>query len=166
MILSGKIFSIAILAVFFLRVAGPCNCKRNVCDNSRHSETRYIIFKLKDRITGNDILTNGIGLPVPDSIKLKNINTGYFYQLYLGQGSNGNLIYSQQYQRPANITDSLVFFFGNSVPDTLVVYTGLVDGWRGEECPTVKDPGITKVTLRNQVLVQTTNDDAMFTLLK
>ena len=166
MFLSVKIFSFAILGVFFMNVAGPCNCKKNVCNNSRHTETRYITFRLKDRITGNDILTNGTGLPVPDSIKLKNINTGYFYQLYFGLGSNGNLIYSQQYHRPANIIDSLVFFFGNSVPDTLVVYTGLIDGWRGDECPTIKDPGITKVTLRNQVLIQTTNDDAIFTLLK
>jgi len=162
MIFSGKIFSISIFSVFFLSVAGTCNCKKKVCNNTGYSKTGIISFRLKDRITGNDILTNG----VPDSIKLKDISTGYFYHLSLGQLPNGNQIFSTEFQRPANITDSLVFFFGYSLPDTLVVYTGLIDGWRGDECPTVKDPGITKVTLRNQVLVQTTNDDAIFTLLK
>jgi hypothetical protein len=167
MIFQVKIVTYFIFAVFFLRVAGPCNCKKDVCSNSPYGVVRYIFFKLKDRVTGNDILiNNGNFTAVPDSIKLKDIKTGFFYQLYTAPGPNGLQVYTQQYSRPAGIIDSLVFFFGNSVPDTLVVHTGLIDGWRGDECPTVKDAGITKVTLRNQVLVQTTSDDAIITLQK
>jgi hypothetical protein len=165
----NKTFSFVASVVFFVLVTGLCNCvRRNECIKSPNLETSGIVFRLKDKITGNDILTNtGTVAPVPDSIKLKNIKTSVFYQLFAGlDGNNTVQIYSTQYKRPAGVVDSLVFYFGNSVPDTVVVYTGLIDGWRGDECPTIKDAGIIKITLRNQILLQTTNDNAVFTLQK
>jgi hypothetical protein len=165
---SNKFFSLLASVVLIVMTAGLCNCSRKGCRKSPDLETNNIVFRLKDKITGNDILTNnGTITPVPDSIKLKNIKTSAFYQLFAGlDGNNTVQIYSTQYKRPAGVVDSLVFYFGNSVPDTVVVYTGLIDGWRGDECPTIKDAGIAKITLRNQVLLQTTNDNAVFTLQK
>jgi hypothetical protein len=166
----NKTFSFVASVVFFVLVTGLCNCvRRNECIKSPNLETSGIVFRLKDKITGNDILTNtGTVAPVPDSIKLKNIRTGLFYQLITSKGPNGVYVYSNQYKRPAGVTDSLVFLFGNAVPDTLVIYTGLIDGWRGDECPTVKDAGIIKVTLSNQILYQATTpfDNAEFILQK
>lgn len=166
---SNKIFSFATSVVFFVLVTALCNCIRRDCGKSYSlKETRNIQFHLKDKITGKDILTNnGTVTPAPDSIKLKNIKTGLFYQLSTAQGGNNTVqLYSQQYNRPAGIIDSLEFFFGNSVPDTLIVHTGIIEGWRGDECPSGKDAGINKVTLRGQVLLQTTNDNAVFTIQK
>ena len=166
---SNKIFSFITMVVFFVLVTGLCNCVRRDCGKSYSlKETRNIQFNLKDKITGKEILTNnGTVTPAPDSIKLKNIKTGLFYQLFTAQGGNNTVqLYSQQYNRPAGVIDSLVFFFGNSVPDTLVVHTGIIEGWRGDECPTGKDAGINKVTLRGQVLLQTTFDNAVITLEK
>ncbi|HEV8271749.1 MAG TPA: hypothetical protein VGQ04_10630 [Chitinophagaceae bacterium] len=115
-------------------------------------------------MTGNDILTfNGSTQSVPDSIKLWDIRTGYSYPLFIGLGVNESEVYSLQYKRPANIIDTLEFKFGNKF-DTLFVHTGIVDGWRGDECGSVKEPGIIKVVLRNQVLIETTYDIAIFTL--
>lgn len=167
MIVSFNSTAVCILSAAVLLNVSPCNCRKSECDSSSHGVTRGINFKLKDKINGNDILSyNGAIYPVPDSIKLKNINTGVFYFLFVVGVAGDALIYSQQYARPANVTDSLLFFYGNSLPDTLIISTGLVDGWRGDECPAVKDPGIIRVTLRNQVLVETTNDDAVFILRK
>jgi hypothetical protein len=166
---SNKIFSFIRMVAFFVLVTGLCNCVRRDCGKSYSlKETRDIQFNLKDKITGKDILTNnGTVTPAPDSIKLKNIKTGLFYQLSTAQGGNNTVqLYSQQYNRPAGVIDSLVLFFGNSVPDTLVVHTGIIEGWRGDECPSGKDAGINKVTLRGQVLLQTTNDIAVITLEK
>jgi hypothetical protein len=79
---------------------------------------------------------------------------------------NESEIYSLHYKRPANIVDSLIFKFGNSPLDTLIIYTGMIDGWRGDECGSVREPGIVKIVLRNQVLIETTTDQAFFTLKK
>jgi hypothetical protein len=168
MILSVKpVFLFLVISAVLLRVAGPCNCNKNVCDNNYRGVTPGIDFRLISQSTGNDILnfTGGIH-PVPDSIKLKNKATGQFYSLFVSSGVNGSSVRSNEYMRPPNTVDSLIFYFGNSVPDTLVVRTGLVDSWRGDECPTIKDADITKVTLRNQVLVDSTAWEATFTLRK
>jgi hypothetical protein len=123
-----------------------CYYGKDKCLGSLHTETNGIHFKLKNSVTGNDILTAGTSpLPAPDSIKLKDLLTGISYPLYIGLGVNESLIYSQQYQKMANIIDTLEFRFGSSIPDTLIVYTGMIDGWRGDECPTIREPGIIKV---------------------
>jgi hypothetical protein len=168
MVFSTTTFGITILASFFmLSVVPPCNCKRFECLENPRSETPGIYFKLKDRITGNDILTAGTApLPVPDSIKLKDLSTGYSYPLHIGLGVNESNVYTLQYRQPANIVDSLIFLFGNATPDTLIIYTGIVKGWRGDECPFVNDAGITKVMLRGQVLLETMYDSEFFTLKK
>lgn len=159
--------SICILGSAVLLSVSLCNCRKYACNSRPETLTRVINFKLKDKVTGNDILSfGGTVLPVPDSIKLKDIRTGVFYPLFVGQGADDVIIYSPQYTRPADVVDSLVFFYGNTLPDTLVVYIGLVDGWRGDECPYIKDAGINKVILRNQVLIETTHDGAVFSLSK
>ena len=157
------------VVAFFVLVTGMCNCIKRDCGKSYSlKNTRDIQFHLKDKITRKDILVNnGTVTPAPDSIKLKNIKSGLFYQLSTAQGGNNTVqLYSQQYNRPAGVIDSLVFFFGNSVPDTLVVHIGIIEGWRGDQCPPGKDAGINKVTLRGQVLVETTYDIAVITLEK
>lgn len=157
---------ICMLALTVLLNVSPCTCNKNSCSPAR-GVTNGIRFKLKDKVTGNDILSfSGSVLPVPDSIKLKDLRTGIFYSLFMSKEVNEVIVYSQEYQKPANMIDSAAFYFGNAIPDTLLIYIGLVDGWRGDECPTIKDPGITRVVLRNQVLVETTNDDAVFALRK
>jgi hypothetical protein len=166
---SNKIFSFITIVTLFMLVAGLCNCIRRDCGKSYSlKETRDIQFHLKDKITGKDLLTNnGTVTPAPDSVKLKNIKTGFLYQLFTAQGANNTVqLYSKQYNRPAGIIDSLVFFFGNFVPDTLIVHTGIIQGWRGDECPSGKDAGINKVTLRGQVLVETTYDLPVIILQK
>ena len=163
----------AILLIIFasalLWVADSCshNNNNNTCNTTTLPLTVGIKFKLKDT-AGHDILPYNASTPtsVPDSITLQDSKTGMFYPLSLGQDLTGSLIYSPQYMRPVNIIDSLIFYYYTSIPDTLVVYTGLVKSWRGDECDSVLDAGITKVTLRNQVLVQTTKNDAVFTLTK
>jgi hypothetical protein len=167
MIFSFKPAAVYLLFSGILLNVSPCNCSRNKCDASARGVTNRINFRLKDKITGNDILSfGGSVVPVPDSIKLKDIRTGSLYPLFIIQGPGEVIIYSPQYYRPANVIDSLAFFYGSATPDTLLVYTGLINGWRGDECPTVKEPGITKVVLRNQVLLETTEDDGIFTLRK
>jgi hypothetical protein len=167
MIFSFNTTAICILATAVLLNVSPCTCRKNACSKNPRTLTPGINFKLKDRATGNDILpATTVIQPVPDSIRLKDARTGVFYALFYGQSMNEVGIYSQQYARPVNVTDSLVFYFGNAVPDTLIVYTGSVDGWRGDECGTVKDAGITKVVLRGQVLVESTDDISVFTLRK
>lgn len=166
---SNKVFNHAALLVFFVLIDGLYSCVRRDCAKSySFKETRNIQFLLKDKITGKDILTYaGSIAPVPDSIKLKNIKIGFFYQLLTAEGGNNSVhIYSTQYNRPVDVVDSLVFYFGNAVPDTLLVHTGIIEGWRGDECPSGKDAGINKVTLRGQVLVQTNFDDALIVLQK
>lgn len=160
-----RTFCMVLAGAFLLRVAGPCNCGMGPCNSTPRTWTPGIYFHLKDN-AGNDILHfPGTGtVPAPDSIKLKNAATGVFYNLLVSQSATENSIYSLLYNRPANVVDSLIFYFGNSRPDTLLVYTGLVDGWRGDECPMIKDAGITKVMLRGQVLVETTYDYPVFTL--
>ncbi|HET6993390.1 MAG TPA: hypothetical protein VFI06_00345 [Chitinophagaceae bacterium] len=168
MILSIKpVFLFLVVSAVILRVAGPCNCGKNVCDSDYRGVTPGINFKLKNQNTGADILMyTGSLQPAPDSIKLKNAATGQFYSLFISLGVNESLVRSNEYIRPPNTVDSLIFYFGSSIPDTLVVRNGLVDSWRGDECPTVKDADITKVTLRNQVLFDSTAGDAVFTLRK
>jgi hypothetical protein len=166
MFISAKNLGIAALLTLYIVSAG-FQCHESECMKNPRSETPGIYFKLKDNITGNDILAPGTDpRPVPDSIKLRDIRTGFSYSLLVGLGVNESIIYSQLYRRPTGIIDTLEFRFGNSLPDTLIVYTGIVDGWRGDECPLVKDAGITKVVLRSQVLIETSNDQAMFTLKK
>ena len=158
--------AICIIASVIVLNVSPCTCsKTNTCFGAA-GVTPGITFKLTDS-TGRDILTfAGSVTPVPDSIKLKEARTGYSFPLFISQGTNGTLIYSQQYTRPANVTDSLIFTFGNARPDTLIVTTALVDTWRGDECPRVQSPGIKRVMLRNQVLLETTDDQAVFTIKK
>lgn len=163
------IFSFAAVITLVVLVTCGFSCVRRDC-GKRYSlkETRDIQFHLKNKITGGEIfIYTGPAMAAPDSIKLKNLKTGTFYQLSTGSGGNNIVqLYSQQYNRPAGIVDSLVFYFGNAIPDTLVVYTGIVEGWRGDECPSGKDAGINKVTLRGQVLVETTYDGPVITLQK
>jgi len=163
-----RVFVYAGFLILLLGAVGSCISKKSDCMNNPRISTSGIYFHLKDKTTGNDIITAGTApSAVPDSIKLKNLVTGQNYPLMLGlSGPSETILYSQQYLRPANVEDSLVFYFGNAIPDTLVVQTGLVDGWRGDECPTVREPGITKVTLRGQVLLQTTSFDEFFTIKK
>lgn len=154
-----------IFSCVLISACGPS--AKNACNNEPRTLTTGIYFYLKDRVTGNDILNYGSSLlPAPDSIRLKNSATGQGYPLYVTRGSNGSVVFSQFYNRPAGVVDSLEFRFGSSAPDTLIIYTGLINGWRGDECPTVKDAGITKVVLRNVVLIETTNDDSFFTITK
>lgn len=143
-------------AVFAATGVIHLNCLRLECRKDPRIETSEIQFYLKSDATGNDILT-WVGQPtaVPDSITLRDIETNQLFSLFIGLGSyQQSLVYSKDYRRPANIVDSLEFKFGNAPLDTIVVHTGIIDGWRGDECPTVKEPGITKVTLRNQVLIE------------
>ena len=166
MFFSARTLGIVTLLTFSA-VSVSFHCYRSECMKNPRSETPGIFFKLKDKITGNDILTAGAGpMLVPDSIKLKDLRTGYSYSLYTGLLVNESNVYSQQYNRPANVIDTLVFLFGNAMPDTLIIYTGIVQGWRGDECPSVNDAGITKVILRGQVLLETTSDSEFFTLRK
>lgn len=147
-------------------VAVSCSRLKNDCDSNPRQATTLILFKLKNKNTGNDILPyNGTNLTVPDSIKLKDSRTGNIIPLYIANGAGEAILYGP-YTRPGNIVDSLIFYFGTMVPDTLIVHTGLVDGWRGDECPYIKEPGITEVSLRNQVLLQATKDDESFILIK
>lgn len=144
------------------------SCSRRECRQDPQSETNGIQLRLKNNATGNDIYPGPTTtLPAPDSVRLIDLNTNYSYELGIGLGPDQtSVLYTNEYRRPAGITDTLVFKFGSAMPDTLVVYTGIVKGWRGDECPYVNDAGIIKVTLRNQVLVETQYDDARFTLLK
>lgn len=145
-----------------------CNFSgKKVCNSEPLGQTGGIYFYLKDRTTGQDLLSYGASiLPAPDSIRLKNLSTGQPCPLLVTKGTNGTIVFSQAYNRPAGITDSLEFRFGQSIPDTLVVTTGYIKGWRGDECPWVKDAGIVKVVLRNTVLLETTDDNSLFTILK
>ena len=157
--------TVCIVASVVLLNVSPCTCSKNACYGAA-AVTPGISFRLKDS-TGMDIFTtNGTVRPVPDSVKLKDLRTGIFYPLFMGQEPGGALIYSILYARPANIVDSLVFSFGSSRPDTLIINTAMVDSWRGDECPAVKSPGISKVVLRSQVLLETNDDNAIFTIRK
>jgi hypothetical protein len=159
---------ISVAFIFSWLLFSACSSTgKNACNDEPRTLTSGIYFYLKDRATGNDILNYGASiLPAPDSIRLKNAGTGQPYPLYVTKSNNGSVVFSQFYNRPAGVVDSLEFRFGSAVPDTLIIYTGLINGWRGDECPTVKDAGITKVILRNVVLVETTNDDSFFTITK
>ena len=123
-----------IITVYTMSAVFSCNCGKDECLKNPRTETTGINFRLKDSLTGNDILTLTTGSqPVPDTIKLIDLRTGYSYPLYFARRINELLVFSQHYQRPANIIDSLIFKFGNSIPDTLIIYTGMIDGWRGDE---------------------------------
>lgn len=142
------------------------SCVRRDCNYTPRTETTAIRFKLKDKTTGVNIIIKSINNnAAPDSIQLKNIKTGQMYSLKIDLWQNESTFYSQ-YIRPANISDSLEFKFGSSIPDTLVVHTGIVDGWRGDECGSVDDAGIVKVTLRGQTLPISNADDIFFTIIK
>lgn len=168
MILSSVNLGLAsIVTIYLMTAMWHCNCGKDECLKNPRTETSGIYFNLKDSITGNDIISLSSGsLPVPDTIKLIDFRTGFSYPLYAAASVNETVVFSQHYQRPASIIDTLVFKFGNAIPDTLIVYTGVIDGWRGDECPSVKEPGITKVVLRGRVLIETSNDQATFTLKK
>lgn len=156
-----------LLVFILLSVVPPCTCRKNLCNLQPQTETRGIYFTLKDKNTGQDKLSYaGSAQPVPDSIRLRDLRSGLYYALYIGQQVNEAIIYSIQYKRPAGVVDSLIFIFGNAAPDTLVVFTGTVKGWRGDECPFAQDAGIVKVLLHGQVLLDTQYDDAVIPLRK
>ncbi len=165
MIVSSTNIAIASLISFYmLSAVFYCTCGKNVCSKNPRTETHGISFYLKDKNTGNDIFTSVQA--VPDSIKLRNIKTREFYPLFVRLTVPGTFIYSNSYNRPANIIDSLEFKFGNSQLDTLVITTGIIQGWRGDECPPVEDASIIRVHLRNQLLAESYDDIAVFTLRK
>ena len=156
------------MAVFSVCVSG---CNKWDCNKKPNKNTQDINFILKDKNTGANLLpVPASASPAPDSIKLKNKHTGMFYTLFVSytddMGIKNAVVYSRDYNRPAGVADSLIFFFGNSIPDTMRVEVGLIDGWRGDECPSVKDAGIRKVTLRNQVLIDTDDDYVLIPLRK
>ena len=144
------------------------SCLRRDCRKDPQTETNGIYFSLKNGVTGNDVYPPPASpMLAPDSVKLIDLKTNYSYELKIGLGPDQtSTLYSNQYRRTAGITDTLIFKFGNATPDTLVVFTGIVKGWRGDECPYVNDAGITKVMLRNQVLVETVYSEATFTIFK
>lgn len=159
-----RLFIYSIL--FFAFCFSTACVKRGECNKKPRTTTSLISFYIKNRLTGTDYYTSGTGtFIVPDSVKLFNSKTGSFYQLSSFALKN-NLVFTGNYVQNSGVTDSLIFFFGTSVPDTLLVETGLVNGWRGDECATVKDAGIVKVSLRNQVLLQTNDDNGIFSLSK
>ena len=155
MYISVKICTVILLGIALLNVEGPCNCKKNLCNSTQASVTSSISFSLKNKITGADILT-ATG-PVPDSIKLRDLRTGYYYHLYSGYSGSDYRLLANDYNRASNIIDSVVFSFGSSVPDTLLIYTGLAEGLRGQDCPPVPQPAIVKAILRGQVILDTNN---------
>ena len=168
MIFSVTNLGIAVVITFYtMSVVFYCNCGKDQCLKNPKTETNGIYFRLKDSVTGSDIISlNSGSQPVVDTIKLIDLRTGFSYPLEVGKSINESIVFSLHYRRPANIIDSLIFKFGNSPLDTLIIYTGNIDGWRGDECGSVKEPGIIKVVLRNQVLIETTTDQAVFTLKK
>lgn len=140
--------------------------RKGACNKTPITTTSGLFFYIKNKLTGIDYYTSQPGpFTVPDSVKLLNLRTGDFLQLS-AHNNHRDLIFLAKYIQNSGVTDSLVFFFGASVPDTLLVQTGFVNGWRGDECPTVKDAGIIKVSLRNQVLLQTIDDGGIFSLSK
>ena len=156
------------MAVFSVCVSG---CNKWDCRKKPRKNTTSISFIIKDKNTGANLLPfPSSTFPAPDSIKLRNLHSGMFYTLYVSyindMGVENAILYSHDYNRPAGVADSLVFLFGNSIPDTLRVEVGLVDGWRGDECPSVREAGIKKVTLRNQVLFETEDDQVLIPILK
>ena len=55
-----------------LSVAGPCTCENQNCNTPPNTVTTGLQFKLKNKITGNDIFVfPGYYSPIPDTIKLK-----------------------------------------------------------------------------------------------
>jgi hypothetical protein len=160
-----KIISVFILAITLINVAGPCNCGNNDCNLIPNPLTPGIQFTLKDKITGQDILSPS-NMGIPDSIKLFDVRTQTYLQLIYFNGFTQTGMYSPYYKRPANVIDTLVFKFGTSAPDSLIVHTGLVQSWRGDECPMVEDAGIRKVYLRNQLIVDTIGANVFIPLRK
>lgn len=167
MLLPVKIFSYILIGGYLLNVAGPCNCNKRDCNNQVRGTTAPIQFGIRSAATGNSLLMHTTrGLLAPDSIRLKDLRTGLFYPLLTGLSPQGPTLYSAAYLRPAGVMDSLALFFGNSTPDTLFIQTGMVDAFKGDECGIVKDAGITRVTLRGQILLNTTTEDALFMIPK
>jgi hypothetical protein len=141
------------MMIVLLRVAGPCNCKKTVCDTTPRAFTSTFQFKVKNGSTGADMVAPPVGSQgAPDSIKLRDLHTGSNYLLNMVNSNGETVFYPAQYSKPANITDTVVLNIGSAMPDTLVIYTGLADGWRGDECPAVKDAAIVKAELRGHVL--------------
>jgi hypothetical protein len=167
MVFTTPNLAVALMLFYMMTAIFYCNCRKEECNTIPRKQTIGINFRLKDGITGNDIITYAGSIqPAPDSIRLKDIVSGQSYPLFISKGVNETIIYSAHYVRPANMIDTLEFKFGNFPLDTLIVYTGFVKGWRGDECPTVNDAGIRKITLRGQVLLETDEDNALFTILK
>ena len=157
--------AVFILAFVVVLNVAPCTCRKSPCFSGT-LVTNGIRFRIKDSF-GRDIISANTGInPAPDSIKLNDAASGFNYSLLQTYQNGGTVVFSQLYHRAANAVDSLIFRFGSSRPDTLLIYTGMVETWGGVNCPNVQTPGITKVILRSQVILQATSDTALFTLIK
>ena len=123
--------TVLIIASVILLNVSPCTCSKNMCGGPA-GVTRGIFFRLTDS-NGRDILSaNAAVTPVPDSIKLRDAHSNFFYPLFISRDNMGVIVFSNLYNRPANIVDSLIFTFGSTRPDTLIIHTALISTHRGD----------------------------------
>ena len=129
------------------------NCSRKLC-NTKPKEFAYLSFQLKDKITGLSLVAAFPSyIDAADSIQLKNISTNSRFHLKMASGVfAGAYFVVADYKGKKGVVDLLEFRFGNSRPDTLQITIGAIDGWRGDECGFVPDPGIIEVKQNGNVV--------------
>jgi len=129
------------------------NCTRRDC-NTKRREYANLIFQLRNKSTGLPLIAAPTSyINAPDTIQLKNIATNTRYLLKMGSGAYKEANFNvQDYRGKIGTVDLLEFRFGSAKPDTLQLTIGTIDGWRGDECSFVDDPGITEVK-QNGVII-------------
>ena len=154
--------SILIILLFFSDCT-PRNC------NTKTHENAELIFQLRDKNTGFPLIPAPASfINAPDSIQLKNIITKTVYVLKMGSGAYKEAYFHvQDYKGKIGSVDLMEFRFGNAKPDTLQVTIGTIQGWRGDECSFVNDPGITDVKQNGTTIYQYKKyADSAFTIKK
>lgn len=143
---SRKWAPILFISILWLPLSG---CTPNWDCNKKPHDYAQLYFQIRDKNTHLPLVAapnTTVPLNAPDSIRLKNITTNTSYVLRMGYGGYKEAVFSvQDYKGKAGTIEVLEFRFGSSPPDTLTVTIGTIDGWRGDECRSVKDPGITEV---------------------
>jgi hypothetical protein len=143
-----KVFNYCGILILLLLFSN-CTPIRRDC-NTKPRENASLSFQVKDKNTGLPLVAAPTSRSdAPDSIQLKNIATNTRYSLKMSAGAYFDV---SDYKGRKGTVDLLEFRFGNAKPDTLQVTIAIIDGWRGDECGFVDDPGITEVKQNGTII--------------
>ena len=154
-----------LMPVLWLVSLSGFRCIREGCSSMPFDFTNTLRFKVVNNQGHSHLDLIGFSMPAADSIKLKDLRTGQFYPLFQTRFGVDTVI-TTGYVKQTPAMDSLVFYFGQSVPDTLLLTIGRISSSRGDNCGTMQDAGITKVMLRGQTIFETTADQSLITFVK